>query len=182
VKGFIFLLASSLALSVALGQAIRDPGVPNPVRASTRLQMLASVERGSVKLGEPIELHMHAKNVSSVALKLSHNMEPYEYRVIVTDASGAELPRTPLGRSMLTVEPMSFRDPVVLEPGAEDQEVVWDLAKIYELTRPGKYFVRAMFRGPYPAPGAPRPTTYEETRTFPVEEAVSDLIPFTITP
>ena len=55
-------------------------------------------------------------------------------------------------------------------------------AYCYSLTKPGTYFVRLMFRSMWPEPGERWPTTIEEAQKTPMEEAVSELIPFTITP
>jgi hypothetical protein len=69
-----------------------------------------------------------------------------------------------------------------LGPGEEGGEFVVDADRNYNLTKPGTYFVRLMFRSMWPEPGEPRPTTVEEAEKTPMEEAVSELIPFTITP
>jgi hypothetical protein len=69
-----------------------------------------------------------------------------------------------------------------VEPGAEGQELAMDLAKIYQLTKPGTYSVRSMLRGIWPEPGDPRPTTVEEAQKVTIEEAISNAVQFTITP
>ncbi len=50
------------------GQTMNDPVLQNPVRASTRLQLVASLEQTSVKIGDPIKLHFRLKNVSQATL------------------------------------------------------------------------------------------------------------------
>jgi hypothetical protein len=68
-----------------------------------------------------------------------------------------------------------------LAPGAEYGGGAIDVAKHYQLDRPGNYFVRIAWRIGVP-PGVPQPKTPQEIVKVPIEEAVSDLIPFTITP
>lgn len=94
----ILLLAMSL---VALGQAVKDPVRPNPVRVSTRLQLVASLEQTSVKIGDPVRLRLHFKNVSSEVVGTSMNGWATDFWLTVIYASGTELPRTKEGDRML---------------------------------------------------------------------------------
>jgi len=55
------------------------------------------------------------------------------------------------------------------------------LSKLRQFNRPRNYFVRIARRMGRP-PGVPFPKTDQEAAKAPTEEAVSDLIPFTITP
>jgi hypothetical protein len=172
-----------IGLSTARGQAVKDPALPNPVRVSTRVQMLVSLERASVKIGEPVRLHCHLKNVSSEVVHSGETAWSDDYWLVVTDASGAELPRTPLGdRKRRPARAAVHAIMIALDPGEERDEGVTNVAELYQLNRPGKYFVRIAFRlGPQPGDPWP-PSTEEERLKGPREEAVSDLIPFTITP
>jgi hypothetical protein len=165
------------------GQALRDPALPNPVRVSTRLQVLATVEQQNVRLGEPIRVHFRTKNVSSAVLRIRNLDTAQDYGVIVTEASGLEPLLTPLGSLLRTHQSISSQGPIPLAPGAESEEAVWDLAKLFQLTKPGRYFVRILFRGVWlERDEDPHPKTVEEERKITWEEAVSDPIPFTIAP
>ena len=185
MKGFL-LLAALLTASIAHGQVVRDPVAPNPVRVSTRLQLILTVEHSNVKSGDPVGARTHYKNVSSKTIELGTGYWMLDYAAIVTDTSGAEPPRTSLGERWLQEqrEPVLLRSegPLYVEPGAQGQELAVDLAKIYQLTKPGTYFVRFMFRGVAPDPIEPRPTSVEEARKMPIEEGVSNLVQFTIVP
>jgi hypothetical protein len=162
-----------------MAQSVKDPKWPNPVRISSRLQMLAGIERTEAKRGEPVIIHFHIKNASQEVLQPRHG----DYVVVVMDATGAEPPRTEHGKQMLDSIEISSRSDV-LAPGAELGELAWDLTKIYDLSTPGRYFVRALFSG---LGADPTDTRLRSNNTkilsqVPIEEAVSDLIPFTITP
>ena len=69
-----------------------------------------------------------------------------------------------------------------IQPGSEYSGGVVNIAEYFRLDRPGKYFVRIGYRSLTPAPGEPRPKTEKERQEVPLEEAVSELIPFTIVP
>jgi hypothetical protein len=107
VKGFLFLLAASFCARVVHGQALRDPALPNPVRISTRLQVVAAIERQSFKLAEPVRVHFRTKNVSSAVLRIRNLDTAQDYGVIVTDASGFEPMLTPLGSLLRTHQSIS---------------------------------------------------------------------------
>lgn len=108
-----------------------------------------------------------------------------DYELKVTDASGAEPPRTALGERWLQEDRMGVlihSGSFDLKPGEESQVGLLDLAKIYQLYEPGKYFARLTFRGFRRDPSEPAPKTFEEAQEMTIEEAVSDLMPFTIIP
>ncbi len=170
----------------AYGQTIKDPGLHNPVRVSTRLQLTVTLDKASVKLGEPVILRARYKNASSTKLGLGTGYWMLDYGLVVTDSSGAEPPRTALGEKWVQEQRESFlissQGPIRLEAGAESTEFTLDVSKVYQLTRFGSYSVRLMFRGVWPEPGTPKPATVEESQQMPLEEAVSNVVQFTITP
>jgi hypothetical protein len=186
MKELVFLFAISLTANMLHAQAIRDPGRPNPIRVSTRLRMLAGLEHESVKSGDPVALHARYKNVSSGPLTVYDDQRNLRYQLLVTDASGKEPPRTDLGEQWLQFmrEPYLLHGigPDTLEPSAEGGDFVIDVSKYYYLTTPGRYFVRIMFSGLDRDPAEPRPTAVEDPGKVTLEEAVSDPIPFTVTP
>jgi hypothetical protein len=59
-----------------------------------------------------------------------------------------------------------------------------NIAEYYRLDRPGNYFVRIAYRVGPADPADPRLRSGDQkvANQIPIEEAVSDLIPFTITP
>ncbi len=179
--GVLFAIALA-GLGVVYGQAIRDPVRPNPVRVSSRAQLIVSLERARVRVGDPIMLHFRLKNVSSGAINLMASDFNDDYWLMVTDASGTELPRTKEGDRMRQPSRAGGDRVGSLEPGAEygDYAAI-DVTKHYQLDRPGNYFARIARRIGVP-PDVPRPTTLQEGARVPLEEAVSDPIPFTITP
>jgi hypothetical protein len=180
-KPGLFSLMPLACLAVVYGQAVKDPVRPNPVRVSSRAQLIASLEQARVRVGDPIKLHFRLKNVSSEAINLMASDFNEDYWLVVTDASGAELPRTEEGDRMR--QPSRTGGGIVgsLAPGAEYGGGTIDVTKHYQLDRPGNYFVRIARRIGLP-PDMPHPKTAEEGAKMPLEEAVSDLIPFTVTP
>ena len=179
-----FLSAVAMIGGVAHGQAVKDPARPNPVRVSTRLQLVASLEQAGVKIGGPVKLHLRFKNVSSDVVGTSQTSWAMDYWLTVTDASGAELPRTKEGDQMLRPGRAAGSSiSSLVPPGFEYGAGVVDIAEYFRLDRPGNYFVRIGYRGLSPAPGDPwPPKTQDENQKRTLEEAVSDLIPFTIVP
>ena len=161
------------------GQAIKDPSLPNPMQVSIRLLMLASVEKASFKVGEPVLVNSRLKSVSSIMARVVSS----RFQVVVTDAAGRELQRTKYGKDMLTMFDFSPRVDEIA-PGAEQGGASWDLRMVYEVTQPGRYFVRMMHTLGSADLNDPRRGTNDQkvADQIPIEVAISDLIPFTITP
>lgn len=180
----LFLVAASLGTNIMDGQAIKDPVESNPVLVSSRAQLIASLEQGSVRIGDRIILHYRLKNVSSGMIPLVYNDFSNDSWLMVTDASGTELPRTKEGDRLRQPSTGLTADVVCsLGPTVEDADRIIDVSKLYQLDRPGKYFVRIARRMGLP-PGVPFPKYPEihDTSKAPLEEAVSELIPFAIVP
>jgi hypothetical protein len=187
MKILVLLEAIVLAgTNVALGQALKDAVLPNPVVVSTRLQLKVGVEHPSLKLGEPVVVHARYKNVSSETVMVGTRHWDEDYALTVSDAFGAEVVRTALGEGWLMRQrgPLNTSSigPFVLSPGEQGQEFVFDAAKYYQLNHPGTYFVRLILRHVLPDVPAPIPTTVEEYHKLPLEEAVSNLVQFVIVP
>jgi hypothetical protein len=119
-------------------------------------------------------------------IKVGTMNDTQDYRLIVVDSSGTELPRTAFGENWLQQQRegvlLHSQGPLPLEPGEEGPEFVLNVAKVYQLTRPGTYFARLILRLIWPDPGERRPTTVKEAQKLPVEQVVSKMIRFTITP
>jgi hypothetical protein len=142
--------------------------------------MIAALELARVKLGAPVILHYHVTNLSSQALPMVLDVDAV-YWVMVTDASGTELPLTKEGTRLREPPLAGIGGMSPLAPGADDGDHSLDLTKRYQLDRPGSYLVRIAMRMGVP-PDVPYPKTMQERAKVPIEEAVSDLIPFTIVP
>jgi len=176
---FSMVLAEAAAV---FGQPLKDPARPNPVQVSTRLQLVASLEQTNVKIGDPIKLDLRFKNVSLGVVLTSQSSWESDYWLTVTDASGADLQRTKEGNQML--KPVtSFVHSVIspIPPGEEFSGGVVNVAEYFRFDRPGKYVLRIGYRLGLP-PGERRPQTAKERQDVPLEQAVSDPIPFTINP
>jgi hypothetical protein len=181
----LFSVAVLVGLVVVYGQAIKDPAGPNPVVVSSRVKMAASLEHASVRIGDPIKLHFGFKNVSSGIVRFVGSGFNDDYWLMVTDASGTELPRTEKGDRMRRRS--TSQGPTIsaaLSPGQDEGGATLDVAELYRLDRPGNYFVRIVRRIGAADPADPRLLSVDQKAAsqIPIEEAVSDLIPFTITP
>ncbi|HEY1760406.1 MAG TPA: hypothetical protein VGG72_33840 [Bryobacteraceae bacterium] len=180
------LFATALiGLAAVYGQAIKDPERPNPVRVSSRAQLIASLEQSTVKIGDPLKLHFRLKNISSAAIRNIVQSELNEdCWLMVTDASGSELPLTKQGERLR--KPSRSGGGVVgdLLPGADEGDRTIDVSRLYQFDRPGNYFVRIIRRIGVPpeVPFPKYPENQKDAAKVPLEEAVSDPIPFTIIP
>jgi hypothetical protein len=152
---FVFAL---LMLGVAFGQATKDPMRSGPVSASSRAKMIASLEHSAVRIGDPIILHYHLKNVSAGVIgPISYGFFNDANWIMVTDASGVELPRTKEGDRLRQPSEVGMSGGrLSLSPGGEDEDRIIDLGKLYRLDRPGDYLARIAWRMGVP-PGVPFP-------------------------
>lgn len=183
MKGFGLLSAIAMIGAGVYGQAVKDPARLNPVRVSSRAQVIASLEEARPKLGEPIILHYRFKNVSSQPLAVVSSEVNTDYWVMVTDAPGTELSLTKEGSRLREPPMVSNTIRGSLGPGADLGEHSFDLRKLYQLDRPGDFFVR-IARRMGTDPNDPRLPSQDRKvlAQIPIEEAVSDLIPLTIVP
>ena len=125
-----------------------------PVVPSVRLRLLAQMESTQIKMGTPVVIKLGLTNVSSRPVHIGHSDVGVDYEFTVTDRSGKELPRTELGNHLLRGEFSLFRsESIDLDPYAETQESL-DVAKIYQLTSPGTYYVRAAHSNIFPEKSA----------------------------
>lgn len=182
-KSTPFFILALVMLRGVHAQAVKDPAEPVAVQVSSRLRLIASLEQSTVRIGDPIILHYRLKNVSTGVIgPLFYNGFNDDYWLMVTGASGEEVPRTKEGDRLRQPIAVSMAAITLhLNPGAEDGDRVIDVSKLYRLDRPGNYFVRIARRIGVP-PEIPEPKTPQEGAKAPLEEAVSDLIPFTILP
>lgn len=186
------LLGPALLLSVlsvnAPAQIPRTTSSLSSAIASARLQLTASVEPASVKVGAPVTLKLRLRNISPGRISLfTFSFDDIDYELFVADASGRELQRTPRGQAVFQQDdfPLLKTRQIELDPGAAT-EATLDVSKIYELTKQGIYYVQA-FRGRIsPDPSVPRPYAYSNSHAddarISVEKAVSTRIQFTIVP
>jgi beta-lactamase regulating signal transducer with metallopeptidase domain len=101
-------------------------------------------------IGEPIEMKYAVKNVSSAEREIWHSGFWPNHLILVRDADGKEPPLTWMGQRYREVfSPGGSRDknaPVAMPPGGEDAAYEkYDLTKLYELTKPGKYTVEYIY-------------------------------------
>ena len=120
------------------------------MHASTRLQLIAELEKTGAREGVPVFINLRLKNISSATVKLGDSDGYVDYELTVVDGSGKEAQRTEYGRAERSIFRATSMD---LEPGQETQ-ITLELTKVYVLP-PGKPFpIRSssqLFRRPYAA-------------------------------
>ncbi len=180
---------SALLLGIAiLGEAIRGQ-VPrtttqaNPVYASTRLQLTASVESATARLGTPVLIKLRLRNVSASSVTVVATANDVDYELFVTNAFGKEMDRTPLGKGIFQGVEQSRASMRHLDPGQEIEAQI-DVTRIYNLKQPGTYYVQVLRSQIVPDPSPPRPygNSNSDAIRIPLEKAVSNKVQITITP
>jgi len=163
-------LTTTLALAAIIGGGAFGQSARRilPVRASTRLQLIAELDKTNAKEGVPVFINLHLKNISPAVVKLGGSDGYVDYELKVVDGSGKEAQRTEYG---LAEHSILYASSVDLEPGQEDKTTL-ELTKVYVLP-PGKYYARADRKAIW--------GTVEEYHTF-EEKAFSNPVEFTITP
>jgi hypothetical protein len=175
-----FLAAATIACVAALAQGTKTDA-KIPVVLSTRLQLRAEMETATVKLGAPVVVKFRLKNAYSAAIRIGDTWEPYDYELLVTDASGGEPPRTAVGQRIFRGEyGVLHSDSIDLQPGQEI-EATLDISTIYQLTQPGTYSVRAM-RNKIFGDAAEMSLRNPKERAKSIEKAASNVVQFTIVP
>jgi hypothetical protein len=170
------LAGSNLIVAIA-----QTPGNEHPIAASTRLRLTATIDPSSAKLNTPIMVRLALKNVSSKVVSIGDTSPEYDFELAVADSAGKEPPRTALGNRMRAGKFVLLRsNRIDIEPGQEVVSEI-DVTKIYEITQPGTYFLRADHRNILPDPDAAHNSTVEESKR-PIEKAFSSPIQFTVVP
>ncbi len=175
----LFVLALVLGLP-ASGQLPQVDFRPNPVFASTRLRLVASIDPATIKLGSPVVVGVVLTNISVAPVHVMVSGSE-DYQPFVTDSSGRELQRTEVGNRLFRFDyPLIRAENQSLKPG-EELHAGLDIRQIYNLTQPGTYSVQvfriAIFGDPVSIPASK-----EEAAKVPIEKAVSNKVQFTITP
>jgi hypothetical protein len=114
------------------------------------LRAKVTLDKPKYMVGEPIKVTYRVKNVSEVNQVLWHSGFWPNHQVLVQDARGKEPPLTAWGQQgRRAFSPGGGRDknfPLELKAGDEDAtEGAYDLMKIYDLSRPGRYTVQYVY-------------------------------------
>jgi hypothetical protein len=180
-----FFLGIALFGAGASGQIPRTTAQPNPVYASTRLQLTASVESATVKMGAPVVIKLRLRNVSAESVTVVDTAGDVDNELFVTDASGKEMDRTPRGKFVFEGIRDSSASLRHLDPGQEIETQI-DVKWIYELKQPGTYYVQVLRNQIVPDPSIPRPyansNSNNDSVKIPIEKAVSNKVQLAITP
>lgn len=137
-----YLLAGTLSAWQSAGSS---PSVAEADRQRPRVTLKAELLPHHVAPGRPVLLKLTLVNTLFTILEFEETYAIYDYRVVVQDAEGHEAPFTELGKQLRTP---GYRPPIYravnveLLPG-QQREAALDLTKLYDLTQPGQYTVRA---------------------------------------
>lgn len=141
--------AAQVSGGVPWGEAGRQVEAQTPVSLRSRVRLAARPDdtEPAVEVGASLLLIYEIQNNGSSPVGIWHSGFWPNHRILVRDAKGEEAPLTPFGKTAVEAfDPRGAREKNVewpLEPGAIDAtEGAYDLAKLYELTLPGRYSVR----------------------------------------
>ncbi len=169
----------------ASAQIPRTTAEPNPGYASARLQLTASVESATVALGAPVLIKLRLRDVSAASVTVAITSEDVDYELFVTDASGKEVDRTPLGKGMFQGVDESRAITKHVDPGHEIETQI-DVTRIYALKQPGTYYVQVLRGRIVPDPSVAQPYanshSNKDAAKVAIEKAVSNKVQFTIIP
>ena len=124
----------------------------NSARPGPSTSLSIGAVQDSVKVGSPVALKVICKNTSNHDIKVVTEIHNYHLKVDVRDAKGNLVPDTPLGSiwnghgepDMARITPEDLKGNAVygtLKPG-ESSISELNVAKRYELSRPGKYTIQ----------------------------------------
>ncbi len=163
-----------LALAVLSGNAVRAQTSDRPVIPSTRLQLKATIDPASAKLGTAITVKLVLKNISSKVVRVADTSPEYDYELIVADSKGNKLILTDFGDGLYQGKYVLLRSSAIdMEPGQEVQSQI-EVTKIYQVNQPGVYYLRANHRNIVPDPA-------DQAKSS-VERAFSNPVQFTVIP
>lgn len=163
----MFATERYLVVALAVAAAFSDVGAnrtnvlaaPAPSKAKVveefgvevdGLRAKVTLARQKFVVGKPIVAAYAVKNVSKAEQVLWHSGFWPNHQILVRDAAGKEPPLTPLGKQCRDAfAPGGERGknvPWKVGAGKEDAtEGAYDLAKLYDLTRPGRYTVQYVY-------------------------------------
>jgi hypothetical protein len=161
-----------LALAVVSGNAVSGQAPDRPVIPSTRLQLKATMDPASAKLGTAITVNLVLKNISSKIVRVPDTSPEYDYELILADSKGNKLTLTDFGDGLYQGKYVLLRSSAIdMEPGQEVQSQI-EVTKIYQVTQPGVYYLRASHRNIVPDPADQAKSTVERTFSSPVQFTV----------
>jgi hypothetical protein len=157
-----YVFAGALAVAALAGGGANRRDVlaaPAPAKAPAveefgmevkGLKAKVTLARKKIAVGKAIQVSYAVKNVSKVEQILWHSGFWPNHQILVRDAAGKEPPLTRLGRQCRDAfAPDGGRDknvPWKVAAGKEDAtEGAYDLAKLYDLTKPGRYTVQYVY-------------------------------------
>src|SRR5262249_38076048 len=107
------------------------------------LRAKVSLAKDRFAVGEAIKVAYVVKNVSKQGL-IVHGFWP-NHLILVRDADGTEPPLTALGQQHRQSPVFAQSIPFTVPAGSEDAYDPYDLTKLYDLTRPGRYTVQYIY-------------------------------------
>ncbi len=155
--GSLFVLGGADNGPPAGGTAPGAAGAPAPPPAGNDfgpevkgLRARVTLPRDTFAVGEAVPVTYVVKNVSGHEQTLWHCGFWPNHQVLVRDAAGKEPPLSELGRQRRqSFAPGGERDknvPVAVPPGGEDAAYEkYNLAALYDLSRPGRYTVQYVY-------------------------------------
>jgi hypothetical protein len=135
------------------GQGVRKMKSEERVwgRAVENCRLSASLPTPKFDAGQPVELALVFKNEGPTLIKFPRSSLWFDYQYVVRDESDAEVPLTEFGKQQWRSAQMGGAVAVFeIAPGKEYLRE-FELSRLYELSRPGKYKVEASKELPHPS-------------------------------
>lgn len=157
-------LMTSLAIAQQQGGSVKwTPLSQLPVSPNARLTVEASPQ--NAKPGDPINLKLTLKNISSEPVRYVKETAEFEHEVAISREDGTSVPRLPIGNRIIGGG--AWKE--TLAPGEEVKDTL-EISKIFELTRKGKYYVRVWRQVSMEKVDSPREAAMSGVVTFVITE------------
>ena len=130
------------AIGTVLGQSTHSIASA-PGKISKRFQLALQINSERIKAGLPVMVIATLRNISTEVGQVYVTMDDWDYDFVVVDSSGKQVAKTEYGRWLADGERMGRVLTVDVPPGGEIRKE-FDLARLYVLKEPGRYYVRAV--------------------------------------
>jgi hypothetical protein len=174
MRGLAFLTCVALVALCAYGQALVNLAKPSkPIRASTRLQLVAELDPSVAKSGDRVFARLKLTNIHSKNVIMVDSEPQMDYEIAITDAGGKEPPLSEWGKKNAAGQLFSLKQSELdLEPGQE-AEVRVEVTKAYQPLQPGTYYARVTRLGVWTEFAEDNTKVYEVAHANPVQLIVT---------
>jgi hypothetical protein len=110
---------------------------------SSEAVLTIELEKPAIRPGDSAMLHVQLRNATKRTLELVETFVQRDYELHIVDSDGVEPPLTEYGKGIRRQPIIDFRRfGITLAPG-ETLKADEDIARVYSITKPGRYRVAA---------------------------------------